>query len=255
MIRAAAAFVLLLFLTSASALGQGYCLPDGEGHYPPEADVTLTIGSPCDSTEILSIPVYMENPCPVGGFSMQIVLTDMSQGVYFDVNNPNVVDTIGSRNSGWGFFNFNVNSSSTVSVSAVGPGGQQPVLPPGEGLIFTVHPSTTGSIDDCQLVRFGALDHVIDSTGYSEYGRQHNPGTLCVGCESSWGRGDANRSGTLNIADVVALFSHLQGVVRLCFGGCICTGDFNHNGVINVADVIQMFAFLQGLADPPDPCD
>jgi len=254
MIRGAATFVLLLFLTSAGS-AQEYCEPDAEGHFPPEADVTLTIGSPCDSTEILSIPVYLENPCPVGGFEVRIVLTDMSQGVFFDSSNPDVVDTIGSRNSGWGFFSFNVNNLSTVTIVAVGPGGQQPALPPGDGLIFTVHPSTTGQVNNCQLVRFGAIDHVFDETGYNEYGREHVQGSLCVGCEPSWVRGDANRSGTLNIADVVALFGHLQGIERLCFGGCICTGDFNNNGVINIADVIQMFAFLQGLADPPDPCN
>ena len=255
MSRAATAFILLLFAFSTVALGQEYCELDEDGHYPPEADVTLTIGSPCDSTDTLAIPVYLDNPCPVGGFEMQIVLTDINQGVYFDSENPNVVDTSGSRNTRWGFFSFNVNDPSTVSILAIGPGGQQPVLPPGNGLIFTLHPSTSGPVDNCQLVRFGAIDRVIDESGYHEYGRNHEQGTLCVGCEPSWGRGDTNRSGSLNIADVIALFNHLQGTDSVCFGGCLCTGDFNSSGSINVSDVIEMFAFLQGLADPPLPCD
>ena len=255
MIKTATTIILLLFSISAISYGQGYCELGEDDQYPPEADVTITIGSPCDSTDTLAIPIYLENPCPVGGFSMQIVLTEINQGVYFDELNPNVADTFGSRNTGWGFFSFNVINPSTISVLAIGPGGQQQTLPPGSGLIFTLHPSASSSVDNCQLVRFGAIDHVFDESGYYEYGREHVRGTLCVGCEQSWRRGDANRSGTLNIADVVALFGHLQGTSRLCFGGCICTGDFNSSGSINVADVIQMFAYLQGLADPPLPCD
>ena len=251
--RTVEAFVLLLIMMSAVAYGQDYCVPE-DGEYPPEADVTLTIGSPCDSTEIVNIPIYLDNPCPVGGFEMRIVLTDTDQGVYFDETNPVVCDTIGSRISGWGFFSFNVNDPSTITVLGIGPGGEEPVLPPGEGLIFTVHPSTDGPVDNCQMVRFGAIDHVYDETGYTEYGRVHEQGTLCIGCDPSWGRGDANRSGALNIADVIALFNHLKGLAPLCFGGCICTGDFNNSGSINITDVIAMFAYLKGLGDPPDPC-
>ncbi len=252
--RTIKAFVLLLFIMTSAAYGQEYCVPE-DGQYPPEANVTLTIGSPCDSTEIVGIPIYLDNPCPVGGFEMKIVLTDMNQGVYFDSLNPNVADTIGSRISGWGFFSFNVNNPSTITILAIGPGGEQPVLPPGEGLLFTVHPSFDGTVDNCQMVRFGAIDRVYDAAGYIDYGRIHEQGTLCIGCEPSWGRGDANRSGTLNIADVIALFNHLKVGPSLCIGGCICTGDYNNSGSINISDVIEMFAFLKGVGDPPLPCD
>lgn len=252
--RIVEAFVLLLFMMSSVAYGQDYCIPDG-GQYPPEADVTLTIGSPCDSTEIVGIPIYLDNPCPVGGFEVRIVLTDTDQGVYFDAENPDVADTIGSRISGWGFFSFNVNDPSTITIVAIGPGGEEPILPPGEGLIFTVHPSLEGPVDNCQMVRFGAIDRVYDEAGYIDYGRIHEQGILCIGCEPSWGRGDANRSGTLNIADVIALFNHLKSVSALCFGGCLCTGDFNSSGSVNISDVIEMFAFLKGQGSPPLPCD
>lgn len=252
--RTVEVFVLLLFMMSSVAYGQDYCIPE-DGQYPPEADVTLTIGSPCDSTEILAIPIFLDNPCPVGGFEMKIVLTDMSQGVYFDETDSTIADLIGSRNTEWGFFSFNVNDPSTITVLAIGPGGSQPVLPAGEGLLFTVHPSTDGPVDNCQMVRFGAIDRVYDENGYFDYGRIHEQGTLCIGCEPSWGRGDANRSGALNIADVIALFNHLKGASTLCFGGCLCTGDYNSSGSVNISDVIEMFAYLKGLGDPPLPCD
>jgi len=248
------AFILVLLSIPAAAFAQSYCIPEG-GQYPPEADVTLTIGSPCDSTDILAIPIYLENPCTVGGFQMEIVLTDINHGVYFDPDDPNSADTIGSRNSGWGYFTFNVINSSTIRVVAIGPGGSQPELPAGEGLLFTVHPHYSGLVNDCQAVRFGAMDFVYDPTGYIYYGASHENGALCVGCDIAWPRGDANRSGTLNIADVVSLFNHLKGVAPICFGGCICTGDFNSSGTINIADVTDMFAFLKGTGEPPLPCD
>lgn len=245
----------ILLLSSATVIGQEYCTPDQYCQFPPEANVSLSIGSPCDSTETLNIPIYLDNPCPVSGFQMRIVLTDTNADVYFDPDNPDVADTVGSRITGWGHFTFNVINSTTLSIVGVGPGGSEPILAPGEGLIFTVHPSKDGPVNLCQTVRFGAVDYVYDSTGYCDYPIDHNLGTLCVGCDPSWVRGDANRSGTLNIADVIALFSHLRGLTRLCFGGCICTGDYNNNGVINIADVIEMFAFLKGNGNPPDPCD
>ncbi|MEE9554081.1 MAG: hypothetical protein V3W18_07250 [candidate division Zixibacteria bacterium] len=251
--RTVEAFVVLLFTTFASVYGQEYCVPE-DGQYPPEADVTLTIGSPCDSSEIVGIPIYLDNPCPVGGFEMEIVLTDPNLGVYFDETNPDVADLIGSRNTEWGFFSFNVNNPTTITVLAIGPGGSQPSLPPGTGLLFTVHPSLEGTVDNCQMVRFGAIDHVFDESGYVEYGRIHEQGTLCIGCEPSWRRGDANRSGTLNIADVITLFNHLRGS-PICFGGCICTGDFNNSGSINISDVIDMFTYLKGQGEQPVPCN
>jgi|GEM_PF-2901936 len=252
--KIAGALAIIVVLISAGINAQN-CTPGEDCQYPPEADVTITIGSPCDSTEIPSIPIYLENPCDVGGFQMEIVLTDTQSGVHFEVGDTLAADTIGSRNTGWGYFSFNVISPSTISVLAIGPGGDQPVLPPGQGLLFTVHPRKDGLVDDCQMVRFGAYDFVIDPSGYCGYGINHETGTLCIGCDSAWPRGDANRSGVLNVADVIALYSHLSGVTRLCFGGCICTGDFNDSNSINVADVIAMFAFLMDVGDPPVPCD
>jgi len=247
-------FIIIAVISLSAANAQEYCTPQ-DGVYPPEADVTLTIGSPCDSMSTLAVPVYLDNPCPVGGFQMNIVLTDTNHGVYFDPSNPNVADTAGSRISGFGYFNFNVLNSSTITLSAIGPGGQDPELPPGSGLIFTLHPSYTGIVDDCQTVRFGAIDYVYDPSGYYSYGASHVNGYLCVGCDPAWRRGDANRSGTLNVVDVTALFSHLKGVTRICIGNCICTADFNSDGLVNIADVTQMFAFLKGSGNPPLPCD
>jgi hypothetical protein len=253
------AAAVLVAVCSVAVNAQEYCeeIP-GEG-YPPEADVTITIGTPCDSTEILSIPVYLDNPCPVSGFQIDIVLTEPDAGVYFDPEDPNAADTIGSRNTGWAFFTFNVlddeeDYPTTLRVTAIGPGGEQPLLPPGDGLLFTVHPQADGPIHDCQTVRFGATDFVIGESGYYSYGATHINGTLCVGCDEAWLRGDANRSGTRNIADVIALYAHLKGIDYLCFGSCLCTGDFNNSGVVNIADVIDMYAFLKTGGDPPDPC-
>jgi len=252
--RIAGILVVIVVLMSAGVDAQN-CNPGQNCLYPPEANVTISIGSPCDSTEIPSIPIYLENPCDVGGFWMQIVLTNTGAGVYFEPGDTLAADTVGSRNTGWGNFFFNVLNSSTINVGAIGPGGNQPILPPGDGLLFTVHPRKDGQVDDCQLVRFGAMDYVYDPSGYCSYGINHENGNLCIGCDSSWPRGDANRSGVLNIADVIALFSYLRGGTRLCFGGCICTGDYNDSGAINIADVIAMFAYLKGVGDPPVPCD
>jgi len=251
-----AAFFIMFFISSI-AFGQSYCNPGQNCNYPPESDVMLYIGSPCDSTEEISIPVYMNNPCPVGGFQMQVVLTDIGSGVYFPVGDTlNSADLDGSRISGWGYFHFNTLSASTISVMGVGPGGEDPILPAGDGLLFTIHPLKFGPVNSCQTVRFGAIDVVYDQTGYCEYSSDHQTGTLCIGCSSEWLRGDANRSGSRNIADVIALFNHLSGSGnRLCFGGCICTGDFNHNGLVNIADVLQLFDFFAGSGYIPDPCD
>lgn len=252
--KIAGAVAVAVVLMTGHVYGQN-CVPDEYCQYPPEANVTLTIGSPCDSTARINIPINLENPCPVGGFEMYVVLSNTGNGVHFEVGDSLAADTIGSRNTGWGNFSFNVLSASTIKVVAIGPGGLQPSLPSGNGLIFTVHPKQDGPVNDCQTVRYGAYDFVYDTLGYCSYGIEHVTGSLCVGCDSAWPRGDANRSGLLNIADVIALFSHLKGGTRLCFGGCICTGDFNNSGSINIADVISMFSYLRGIGDPPVPCD
>jgi len=61
--------------------------------------------------------------------------------------------------------------------------------------------------------------------------------------------GDANSSGTVNIADVVYLFAFLKGSGDA--PDPLYAGDANGNCVVNIADVVYLFSFLKGDGDPP----
>ena len=61
--------------------------------------------------------------------------------------------------------------------------------------------------------------------------------------------GDANSSGTVNIADVIYLFSSLRGIGDP--PDPLLAGDANGNCLVNIADVIYLFNNLRGEGDPP----
>jgi hypothetical protein len=216
--------------------------------------VTVTVGGattgPCVENRI-DIPVYMDNPCTVGGFTIQVGMTDPSW-FEFDPDDSLAVDTIGAWFTSWGNFEFFVHPyGHNVTVTAIGPGGQN--LPPGNGLIFTIHGDFDNKLvsDTCQLINFGTVD-ISDSTGYDNYPRSLVRDYLCVGiCDSSLIRGDANGSGSLNGLDVTFLVGYLKGGPTVCLG-CVCQADANTSGDVNGLDVIFLTNYFKG-GPAPDP--
>ncbi len=222
-----------------------------------QCEVTVTLGgvstSPC-VTNRLDIPVYMNNPCTVGGFEINILTTDPSW-LEFDANDTLAADTIGSRHSNWSSFDFIVHPvfEYKISVVAIGPPGGN--LPPGDGLIFTLHIDydDLNVSDICQLINFGSVV-ISDSSGYNHFERTLVRDSVCVNaCDSNLVRGDANGSGSLNGLDVTFLVSYFKGGPSICLG-CLCQGDANSSGGVNGLDVIFLVSFLKG-GPAPAPCD
>lgn len=223
-----------------------------------DCTVTVTIGgvttAPCVADR-LDIPVYISNPCEVGGFSITVSMTDPSW-FEFDPNDPLAVDTIGACHTSWGSFDFGVHPYGyNVTVTAIGPGGQN--LPPHpEGcLIFTVHGdfSNRHVSDTCQLINFGTTT-VSDSTGYELLPKILVRDSLCVAaCDSNQVRGDANSSGSLNGLDVTFLINYFKGGASVCLG-CPCEGDANNSGNVNGLDVVFLVNYFKG-GPAPVPCE
>jgi len=225
-----------------------------------DCTVTVTIGGvttdPCVEDR-LDFPVYMSNPCVVGGFSMQTSMTDASW-FEFDPADPYAADTIGSRNTDWGVFGFTVHQYGyLITVTALGDdgAGNGNPLPPGDGLIFTIHGDFTDKnvSDTCQLINFGTTT-VSDTTGYILYNKILVRDSLCVApCDSDLVRGDANSSGDLNGLDVTYLINYFKGGPSVCLG-CPCEGDANSSGNVNGLDVVFLVNYFKG-GPAPEPCD
>ena len=221
-----------------------------------DSTVVITVGgvttSPCDPHR-LDFPVYMNNPVEVGGFSIQIIMTDPSW-FEFDPDDSLAVDTIGARNTNWGNFEFYVHPyGHSVTITAIGPGGQN--LMPGDGLIFTVH-GDYGNMevsDTCQLINFGS-SQVSNPQGTDVLPRILVRDSLCVEpCDPNTVRGDANRSGSLNGLDVTFLINYFKGGPSICLA-CPCEGDANNSGQINGLDVVFLVNYFKG-GPAPDPCN
>lgn len=223
--------------------------------------VTLTIGESCDSIPRLSIPIYMNNPDSVGSFTVRIVLRDygVSDPVWlvFDSDDPDAADTTGSRISFWPFFTFYVDEPDTIVVNAARIGYPEEVqsLPPGNGLIFTIHPVIIETSDTCQLLRFGDGCLVYDESQYNDYDINYVRGSACSGCDPLWLHGDMDRSGDIGLSDVIGMISAYRGGIFFCIG-CVCMGDANGNGVpVELADVIALIGNYR--TGQPDmlPCE
>ncbi len=220
-----------------------------------DSTVIITIGGvvtpPCVENRI-DIPVYMSNPVTVGGFSIEIMLTDPSW-FEFDPDDTLAVDTIGACHTTWGNFEFFVHPyGHKVTITALGPGGQN--LPPSEDcLIFTVHGDFDNKLvsDTCQLINFGTTT-VSDSTGYVNLPRYLNRDFLCVeACDTNLVRGDVNQSGSLNGLDVIYLINYFKGGPSICLG-CPCLADANSDGNVNGLDVVFLVNYFKG-GPAPDP--
>jgi hypothetical protein len=213
---------------------------------------------PCSLQYRINIPVYMNNPCLVGGFTMQIYCSDPSWAS-FDSTDSQSADTIGSRISGWELFNWNLSpgSHSRISVTAIANlDGQGHPLFPGDGLIFTVHPHLKSYLvcDTCQILTWGNVN-LSDTTGLRILPRVLQAGAICVApgpCDGN-PRGDANCNGAVNGIDVVFLVNYFRGSGRsFC---CLCSADVNGNGQVNGIDVTYLVNYLRGRGPAPPPCN
>jgi hypothetical protein len=228
--------------------------------FAQDCTVTVTVGGvttpPCVDNR-LDIPVYMNNPCWVGGFSIQISMTDPSW-FEFDPDDPYAADTIGSRHTNWGVFGFTVHQYGyLITVTALGDdgGGNGQNLPPGDGLIFTLHGDFDNKdvSDTCQLINFGTTT-VADTTGWILFPKILVRDSVCVDpCDSNQVRGDANNSGSLNGLDVTYLINYFKGGSSICLG-CPCGGDANNSGNANGLDVIFLVNYFKG-GPAPVPCE
>lgn len=207
---------------------------------------------PCEENR-LDFPVYMTNEdVTVGGFSIEIMLTDPSWFA-FDPDDSLAVDTIGACHTTWGSFDFFVHPyRHKITVSALGPGGEN--LPPGtDCLIFTVHGDFSNRLvsDTSQLINFGTVI-VSDSTGYIHFTRILIRDSLFVeACDTNLVRGDANQDGSLNGLDVIYLINYFKGGPSICLG-CPCLGDANTSGIVNGLDVVFLVTYFKG-GPAPDP--
>jgi hypothetical protein len=208
----------------------------------------------------VNIPIFMRNPCPVGGFSIRILTTDPTW-LAFTPGDTNAADTIGSRISDWESFSATVQDyyPARIIVSGIAnmPGGRDSVyLPPGDGLIFTIHMDFNNYLvcDTSQLMNFSNTA-VSDVSGYNLFDLVLNTDSVYIlpgQCHDN-PRGDANCSGSVNGVDVVYLVNFLKGIgPSFC---CLCTGDVNNSDSVNGIDVTYFINYLKGAAPPLAPCD
>ena len=207
---------------------------------------------PCENDRV-DIPVYMTNPVEVGGFTIQIIMTDPSW-FKFDPNDTLAVDTVGACHTNWGAFQFYVHPfGHSVTVTAIGPGGQN--LPPGDScLIFTIHGDYNNKdvSDTCQLINFGSTE-VSKADGSGNLPRILVRDSLCVeACDPGLIRGDANQSGSLNGLDVTYLIAYFKGGPSICLG-CPCLADANTSGGVNGLDVVFLVNYFKGGPAPTPP--
>jgi hypothetical protein len=227
---------------------------------PTPTHVYLGGGSaiPCTAQRV-SIPLYMNNPCQVGGFEIHIAPADPSW-LTFAVNDPGVVDTIGSRIGNWELFMGTVQPNNQSEIILFGisnlPGGHSVSLPPGDGLICTIHPDVSiYTLSNTSLPINITFANVSDTTGYFLFQTILTPGSLNLlpsPCDIN-PRGDANCNGVLNGIDVIYLVNFLKGIGPTFCGHC--SGDANSSGGTNGIDITYMVNYLKGIGPQPAPCN
>ncbi len=222
--------------------------------------VRITIGESCDSIPRLSIPIYMNNPDSVGSFTIRIVLSNFDppdpMWLVFDPDDPDAADTIGSRINHWPWFHFWIDEPDTIVVNAasVGYPEEAQCVPAGDGLIFTIHPVILETSNDCQRLQFGDGCYVFDET-QSNYSLNYVRGDACSGCNPSWRHGDVDRSGNVDLADVVGMIGAYRGRASFC-GVCVCTGDADESGTpFELADVVAIIGNYRTGQPEMLPCE
>jgi hypothetical protein len=197
----------------------------------------------------------MLNPCAVGGFSIRIYCTDPTW-LHFVVGDTTAADTFGSRIGDWDLFIPVVNDPASISVTAIARTDSGTYLPPGNGLVFTIHPVFNSYLvcDTSQLINFMNCS-VSDTTGWFAYELELRTDSVYVNdttCNHH-PRADANCNGVANGVDVTYLINFFKGLgPSFC---CLCSGDANNNNVVNGIDVTFFINYLKGFGPPPDPCD
>jgi hypothetical protein len=222
--------------------------------YPTDITISDVSARPC-TLQRASIPVYMTNPCAVGGFTIVIRTTD-STWLNFPVGDTATVDRDGSRIENWEYFTYYVSPSSPWKITITALAGGGPDLPPGQGLIFTLHvPYLNFMLDDTsQTLDFDTSRvRISDPTGYFLFMTTMTPGSFYVQQSRCHGnpRGDANCSGVVNGIDVTFLVAYLKGGASYCL---LCSGDVNNSGSVNGIDVTYLIGYLKGFNPPPVPC-
>ncbi len=222
--------------------------------------VSITIGESCDSIPRLSIPIYMNNPDSVGSFTIRIILSDFNlpdpMWLVFDPDDPDAADTIGSRINYWPFFTFYMDEPDTIVVNAarIGYPEEAQSLPAGNGLIFTIHPIITEISNTCQRLRFGDGCFVYDESQYNYYNLNYIRGDACSGCDPSWLHGDVDRSGSIDLSDVIGMISAYRGG-SFC-DSCACTGDADGSGIpFELADVVAIIGHYRTGEPVMLPCE
>lgn len=240
----------ILSLTACVLLIFGTQLASGQ---PCPEPTVFTVGNitldPCNPQRI-SIPVYMQNPCAIGGFSLRVFCTDPSW-LSFTVGDPNAADTIGSRIQDAQNFTAVVlpNYAFRLNVTTIAN------IPPGDGLVFTMHMNYRDftACDTSQLLNLGDA-RVSSPDGYYLYDVILNPDYVYIlpgECHDN-PRADANCNGVLNGIDVIYLVNFLKGVgPSYC---CVCSGDANNSDSVNGIDITFLINYFKGGAVPP-PCD
>jgi len=200
-------------------------------------------------TAVISIPVYLLNLCPVGGFNL-IMRSSVS-----DILEPYGADTIGSRISTWEYFDGNpgVEHPGSLFVSGVAnmPGGPDtPPLEEGEGLLFNAIFALGCDYSTDTTVEI-IIDEVFisDPDGNIDSVEVYN--TFVYIGEDTAIRGDANCNRSRTGSDVTYLVSYFKGSV-----GCPCSlraGDSNADGNVAGNDVTYLVRYFKGLGPPPPP--
>lgn len=93
---------------------------------------------------------------------------------------------------------------------------------------------------DDPFLRVGVRKTAEVSTDWSIF---DNLKVYCLGLASQYARGDVNKDGAVNVADVTALVSAILGTTSVDMLG---EADVNGDGAVNVADVTALVAIILG---------
>jgi len=203
------------------------------------------------NVKTFTVPVNIENPCPVGG--IQIYLTTNPP----DIITPVMADTTSSRIAGWEQFSYHNSPTNpdTLIVFGVANMPAEPDTPPleiGDGLLFNLTLQFECGYEDnitVDVVMGPAFVSDPDGDLYENISTEDGVIGITPFIEP---RGDANCDGMLIGGDVSYLVNYFLGNL-----GCpcaLCAGDVNGDGIIIGGDVTYLVTYFMGGAAPP-PCD
>jgi hypothetical protein len=200
-------------------------------------------------TAVVSIPVYINNQCPVGGFNL-FMRCDAPEILV-----PHGANTIGSRISSWEYFAGNPGEEHPGSLFVTGvanmPGEPEtPPLEEGDGLLFNALFAFGCDFSTDTTVQI-VIDEVFVSNPDGELDSVYiDYDFIYVGQDTAI-RGDANCNGQRTGSDVTYLVSYFKGLV-----GCTCSlraGDVNGDGNIAGNDVTYLVRYFKFGEPAPPP--